>query len=141
MIVRIPFVHHYGDVEFFYNTTQISIWSNIEAGLGITAGSLTTFRPLIRYFRDQSYARSYNQNPGSYPLHSSFNNTPKQADPEDAQQLWPGSDPFHQPVQTVVMSNGRVTAAGAANSSEEDLYPNSRQMMGSPAFSRRLGRK
>lgn len=134
-------MHHYGDVNFFYNTTQISIWSNIEAGLGIIAGSLTTFRPLIRYFRDQSYARSYNRNAGSYPLNSSTN-TPKQADPEDAQRLWPGSDPYNPHVQTVVMSNGRVTALQpGASSSEEDLYPSSRQVIGSPPFGRRLARK
>lgn len=132
-------MHHYGDVDFFYNTTQISIWSNIEAGLGITAGSLTTFRPLIRYFREQSYGRSYNQNPGSIPLHSSVA-TPKYADPEDAQRLWPGSDPYNPHVQTMVMSNGRVTAAGGHNSSEEDLYPTPRRTMASPMYSRQLGR-
>lgn len=29
-------------------TYQIAIWSNVEAGLGITAGSLATLRPLLR---------------------------------------------------------------------------------------------
>ena len=31
VIVRIPYVHHYKDIEFLYKTTNISIWSNIEA--------------------------------------------------------------------------------------------------------------
>lgn len=72
VIVRIPYVENYKDVQFLYRTTNISIWSNIEAGLGITAGSLTTLRPLIRFFRDASYAsRSRSHNPGSFPLASS----------------------------------------------------------------------
>lgn len=31
-------------------TVQIAIWSNIEVGLGITAGSLATLRPLLRHW-------------------------------------------------------------------------------------------
>lgn len=31
-------------------TFQIAIWSNIEAALGITAGSLATLRPLLRHW-------------------------------------------------------------------------------------------
>jgi hypothetical protein len=33
-------------------TAYIAIWSNIEASLGIAAGSLVTMRPLMRWFRD-----------------------------------------------------------------------------------------
>lgn len=36
-------------------TANISIWSNVEAGLGITAGSLVTVRPLFRFFRGTGY--------------------------------------------------------------------------------------
>ncbi|KAL4914350.1 hypothetical protein BDW62DRAFT_213564 [Aspergillus aurantiobrunneus] len=36
-------------------TVQIAIWSNIEAGLGITAGSLATLRPLLRHFLGSSH--------------------------------------------------------------------------------------
>ncbi len=32
-------------------TNQVAIWSNIEAGLGITAGSLAPLRPLSRKVR------------------------------------------------------------------------------------------
>ncbi|KAJ5397612.1 hypothetical protein N7509_005725 [Penicillium cosmopolitanum] len=48
VIIRFPFVKTFGDYEFLYSTYQIAIWSNIEAGLGITAGSLATLRPLLR---------------------------------------------------------------------------------------------
>ena len=36
-------------------TTGIAISSNIEAGLGIMAGSLITLRPLMRWLRDVSH--------------------------------------------------------------------------------------
>ncbi|KAJ5972513.1 uncharacterized protein N7479_002431 [Penicillium vulpinum] len=48
VIVRIPFVESFQNPDFLYATYQIAIWSNVEAGLGITAGSLATLRPLLR---------------------------------------------------------------------------------------------
>ncbi|KAL2839423.1 hypothetical protein BJY01DRAFT_250518 [Aspergillus pseudoustus] len=55
VIVRIPYLQYYKDEDFLYATTDISIWSNVEAGLGITAGSLVTVRPLFRFFRGTGY--------------------------------------------------------------------------------------
>ncbi|RHZ43187.1 putative integral membrane protein [Aspergillus thermomutatus] len=49
--VRIPYLPNYKDPDFLYATTGIAISSNIEAGLGITAGSLITLRPLMRWLR------------------------------------------------------------------------------------------
>lgn len=128
VIVRIPYLQHYADIQFLYRTTNISIWSNIEAGLGITAGSLTTLRPLIRFFREvSSGSRSYSRNPGSFPLSSTLNNTPyhqSKVDQDDAQRLWMGpveNDNYHG-VRTVVLGNGRVAAA-PVSSSEEELNP------------------
>ena len=34
---------------FADETTQISVWSNVEASLGIAAGSLMMIRPLLRF--------------------------------------------------------------------------------------------
>ncbi|CAG7999563.1 unnamed protein product [Penicillium nalgiovense] len=48
VIVRIPFLHYAGRPDFLYETTHISIWSNVEPSLGIAAGSLMTLRPLLR---------------------------------------------------------------------------------------------
>ena len=42
-------------------TIEIAIWSNIEVGLGITAGSLATLRPLLRHWMGST-------NDASYPL-------------------------------------------------------------------------
>ncbi|EBA27263.1 uncharacterized protein AFUA_5G00890 [Aspergillus fumigatus Af293] len=51
VIVRIPFVRPSKSREFLYETPQVSIWSNIETRLGITAGSLMTVRPFLRAIR------------------------------------------------------------------------------------------
>jgi hypothetical protein len=123
VIIRIPFVHHYQDVEFLYNTYQISIWSNVEAGLGITAGCLTTLRPLVRFLRDGSSAGP-SRTPPSFPLssnigggfHRSSRSKPDARD--DAHQLWTGteSDDCHG-ITTTIMGRQKAT------SSEEDLNP------------------
>ncbi|OJD34568.1 uncharacterized protein BKCO1_22000102 [Diplodia corticola] len=36
--------------DFFWNAAMISIWSGIECGAGITAGSLATLRPLFKHW-------------------------------------------------------------------------------------------
>ncbi|KAF2649234.1 hypothetical protein K491DRAFT_721863 [Lophiostoma macrostomum CBS 122681] len=48
VIVRMAFVPEFRTNDFLYDTVDIAIWSNIEPGLGITAGSLATLRPLYR---------------------------------------------------------------------------------------------
>ncbi|OQD70352.1 hypothetical protein PENDEC_c024G02601 [Penicillium decumbens] len=127
VIIRIPFVHHYKDREFLYNTYQISIWSNVEAGLGITAGCLTTLRPLIRFLRDTS-PTSRSRTPRLFPLSRNMrpglhrSSRSKREDREDVHQLWTGSelDDYHG-VTTTIMGNQRQ---GPTSSSEEDLNPN-----------------
>lgn len=73
MIVRFPFVQTFANPDFLCTplatvqgqanksdaTVQIAIWSNIEVGLGISAGSLATLRPLLRQFRGSSADREY----------------------------------------------------------------------------------
>ncbi|KAE8393892.1 hypothetical protein BDV23DRAFT_29279 [Aspergillus alliaceus] len=55
VVVRIPFLQDYKRADFLYTTSGIAISSNVEAGLGITAGSLVTLRPLCRWFRHISH--------------------------------------------------------------------------------------
>ncbi|CEJ57875.1 integral membrane protein [Penicillium brasilianum] len=125
VIVRIPFVHSYKDTEFLYNTYQISIWSNVEAGLGITAGCLTTLRPLIRFLRDGSSA-SRNRTPGSFPLSSNvaqgYRLSRSKHDRPGSHQLWTGSenDEYHGVTTTILGSSHRPNPT---SSSEEDLNP------------------
>lgn len=108
------------------NTYQISIWSNVEAGLGITAGCLTTLRPLIRFLRDGSSAsRSRNRTPGSFPLSSNvaqgYRSSRSKHDRDDSHHLWTGSenDEYHG-VTTTIMGSQRPNPT---SSSEEDLNP------------------
>ncbi|KAA8645154.1 hypothetical protein EYZ11_009628 [Aspergillus tanneri] len=58
VIVRIPYLHYARDADFLYQTTEISILSNVEASLGITAGCLMTLRPLLRVLRGSSAGTS-----------------------------------------------------------------------------------
>ncbi|USP75452.1 uncharacterized protein yc1106_02726 [Curvularia clavata] len=49
-IIRLPYTStikgYKGD--FLYRTTDFAIWSTVEVGLGITAGSIATLRPLLK---------------------------------------------------------------------------------------------
>ncbi|PWY95436.1 putative integral membrane protein [Aspergillus sclerotioniger CBS 115572] len=72
-IIRIPWVHTFADWDFLYATVEIALWSNIEVGLGITAGSLATLRPLLRQWLGSSADHNYDASPfpgpsGSRPL-------------------------------------------------------------------------
>ncbi|KAF2097419.1 hypothetical protein NA57DRAFT_58009 [Rhizodiscina lignyota] len=51
-LVRFVYLGDIGQVtnDFFINTTNLSIWSTLECGLGIAAGSFATLRPLFRKF-------------------------------------------------------------------------------------------
>ncbi|KOS47218.1 hypothetical protein ACN38_g1876 [Penicillium nordicum] len=123
VIIRIPFLHNYEDTDFLYATANISIWSNVEAGLGITAGSLVTLRPLFRWFRDPSSmgeSRSKSKRTGgSMPL-SSINGV--RSTTSNPQYWRPDIDPDdqHMVVTTIQTSNG---SEASRTSSQEDLNP------------------
>ncbi|KAL3486198.1 hypothetical protein BJX62DRAFT_242189 [Aspergillus germanicus] len=57
VIVRIPFLHSLKSAEFLHATSQVAIWSNIEASLGITAGSLAPLRPLCNLSTSCSFPK------------------------------------------------------------------------------------
>ncbi|KAI9159102.1 hypothetical protein HJFPF1_07110 [Paramyrothecium foliicola] len=48
VIARFPYLPKLREPDFLWNTTDIAIWSTIEQGLAITAGSLATLRPLLK---------------------------------------------------------------------------------------------
>ncbi|KAL6240001.1 hypothetical protein BDW75DRAFT_226706 [Aspergillus navahoensis] len=128
VIVRIPYLHYYKDEDFLYATTQISIWSNVEAGLGITAGSLVTLRPLLRWFRgDSSYMNSKSKTwygpPGSMPL-SSMNGAHQSRNAQSGNRYW-------RPDMEPQGSHGVVTTVhGSPNSSQENLNPEQNSLGG-----------
>lgn len=54
-IVRIPYVKDLANqADFLYATTDVAIWSTSETGIGITAASFATLRPLFRTFFNRS---------------------------------------------------------------------------------------
>lgn len=48
VVVRLAYVMDFKNDDFLWATVDIAIWSDIEQGLAITAGSLATLRPLYR---------------------------------------------------------------------------------------------
>ncbi|BCS21212.1 putative PTH11-like integral membrane protein [Aspergillus puulaauensis] len=54
IIIRIPFITKMHNRGFLYSAIPIAIWSSIEIGFSITAGSLATLRPLFRTFTSRS---------------------------------------------------------------------------------------
>ncbi|OJZ92858.1 hypothetical protein ASPFODRAFT_77314 [Aspergillus luchuensis CBS 106.47] len=94
VVIRLPYLKHYADADFLYSTYQIAIWSVMETGLAIIAGSLITLRPLFRWFLDGSssyhldrphYVRRGGCIAGGYALSSS---TLKKSVTKDEVNYW-----------------------------------------------------
>ncbi|KAJ6089011.1 hypothetical protein N7499_003858 [Penicillium canescens] len=126
VIIRIPFLQSYADADFLYSTFQIAIWSVIETGLGITAGSLITLRPLFRWLLDGTMAYSRNT-PGAnrssrkYQLSSLKLDSSKGA--RDPSYWRPDLDPDDNKSIIITISSPRRQQFNLTNSSEEALYP------------------
>ncbi|EAW09939.1 putative integral membrane protein [Aspergillus clavatus NRRL 1] len=126
VIVRIPYLPSYKEKEFLYATTDISIWSNVEASLGIMAGSLVTLRPLFRWFRGASYyggGKSARRAYGSMPLSSmngQGNGTHQSRSDRGPAPYW---RPDVYPQDSHAMVTTVQTSRGSTNSSQEDLNP------------------
>ncbi|KAJ5733664.1 hypothetical protein N7493_002450 [Penicillium malachiteum] len=120
VIIRIPYLHDYKDENFLYATSNISVWSNVEASLGIAAGSLVTLKPLFRWFRDPSFIGSRSKRTGgSMPLDSV--NAGRSGDPSGPKYWRPdlSSDDTRAVITTIHTSNH-----DSRTSSQEDLNPN-----------------
>ncbi|KAF2123136.1 hypothetical protein BDV96DRAFT_481277 [Lophiotrema nucula] len=73
VVVRFAYLHKFTDPDFLWATLDIAIWSTIEQGLAITAGSLATLRPLMQIVTHKlglSTTRSRNR-PSAYGLSGS----------------------------------------------------------------------
>ncbi|CAG8983008.1 hypothetical protein HYALB_00003587 [Hymenoscyphus albidus] len=53
-IVRLPYIQQLGLKDFLYATTDVAIWSTVEPGIGLTASSMATLRPLFADFFSRS---------------------------------------------------------------------------------------
>ncbi|KAL9108713.1 MAG: hypothetical protein Q9227_006509 [Pyrenula ochraceoflavens] len=50
-LVRIKDIREiFTNIDFLFNATNLAIWSTVEAGLGISALSMSTYRPLFQTF-------------------------------------------------------------------------------------------
>jgi len=53
-IIRLRFIGGLVQKDFLFAATDVAIWSTVEPGMGITAASLATLRPLFRNFLAKS---------------------------------------------------------------------------------------
>ncbi|GFF49312.1 hypothetical protein IFM61606_01816 [Aspergillus udagawae] len=125
VIIRFPFLHYYGDDDFLYSTYQIAIWSVMETGLGITAGSLATLRPLFRWCLDGNlsgrHRRSAKRGDRQYPLSSLPDDTPKKA-PHNPSYWRPDlPDESSNVVVTTISSPMARSHLNDGHSSQEEL--------------------
>lgn len=47
-MVRFAYLPRFRDPDFLWATTDIAIWSTVEQGLAVAAGSMATLRPLVK---------------------------------------------------------------------------------------------
>jgi hypothetical protein len=70
VLARLPFITKLNSPDFLWDTVDIAIWSTVEQGLAITAGSLATLRPLFQLFIHKCglSTRPTQQSPSKYGL-------------------------------------------------------------------------
>ncbi|KAI1344502.1 hypothetical protein F5Y15DRAFT_113403 [Xylariaceae sp. FL0016] len=95
-IVRLRFLTLYDDqAEFMFSTGAIGLWSIIEEGIGIVAGSMPALRPLLNWRRRMTNASGSGKQSGGSAFNSELNlagKRPRQA-PSDEVRM----DTFRAP--------------------------------------------
>jgi hypothetical protein len=118
----------WGVIEFDISpdsTYQIAIWTIIETGLGITAGSLITLRPLFRWLLDGSMSygrngRTPERSSGRYRLSSFKHDGAKHSqDPS----LWRPDTDANDKTVVEIASSHRSPLSSDVNNSQEALNP------------------
>ncbi|KAK7978280.1 Satratoxin biosynthesis SC1 cluster protein 4 [Apiospora saccharicola] len=76
VVARYPYMPRLREVDdFLWATVDIAIWSTVEQGLAITAGSLATLRPL---FKSIGYSLGLTTRPSDYPTQAGYAKQPTQ---------------------------------------------------------------
>lgn len=158
VIIRMPYIHDYEHRDFLCEcsnnfqvysrvdiangsdsidaTSNISIWSNVEAGLGITAGSLVTLRPLIRWLRDPNSIQPRSRQSSIWPVSGNLSPRCSGVSPPKDWQASPVTPPKPAVVTTINSSGHQRWRSSATivpplintprhqrwNSSQEDFY-------------------
>lgn len=104
-------------------TYQIAIWSVIETGLGITAGSLITLRPLFRWLLDGSVSQGQKSSAtsGKHPLSSLRSDCPEGS--QDPSHWRPDLNLNNGRAIVNTVSSPMSNSFRYTNSSQEALYP------------------
>lgn len=143
VVIRMPYLKNYSDLDFLCecsvphafscamltnpdSTYQIAIWSIMETGLAIIAGSLITLRPLFRWFLDgtSSYRNRSDGNRNSGAKYALSDITPNEPAPAPA-----FDDPHYWRPDVNANENTMVTSVTASvgrsneHSSQEALTP------------------
>ncbi|KAJ4390106.1 hypothetical protein N0V93_007579 [Gnomoniopsis smithogilvyi] len=62
-VIRLPYLRYYNILtNYYYNVANIVLWSIVECGVGILAGSLPSLRSLLKSWIDKSSKGSSYQN-------------------------------------------------------------------------------
>ncbi|KAM5356946.1 hypothetical protein ACJ41O_003592 [Fusarium nematophilum] len=85
LLVRFGYLMRFKDPDFLWATFDIAIWSTVEMGLAITAGSLATLRPLAKMLRwklglTSLTSRGNSTNRGVYGASGPLNQAPGKAE-------------------------------------------------------------
>ncbi|KAK8017714.1 hypothetical protein PG993_014040 [Apiospora rasikravindrae] len=66
--VRFAYLDGYTQPDFLFDTSDVAIWSTVEIGLAVTAGSLATLKPLCRLMYRKACSRTTCATKGSYTV-------------------------------------------------------------------------
>jgi hypothetical protein len=113
--------------DFLYRTTDFAIWTTVEVGLGITAGSIATLRPLMKQALE--ITRSASTLPWSKP---SFGNS---APLQSGQQLSTLKPSIIKKSVTITTSRARRESV----SSDEEIFLGSTEAWQRPEHQRVQG--
>jgi hypothetical protein len=107
-------------------TTDIALWSNIEIGLGIFAGSMAALRPLLRLIHNKGRQYLGYQYPNTSRLRSddkskSFKRMPSEQSGNLAKKF--GSQNNGITLTTVHSTGVYASGGGSGNGSDDDLNP------------------
>ncbi|KAF2648590.1 hypothetical protein K491DRAFT_684585 [Lophiostoma macrostomum CBS 122681] len=144
VVVRFAFLHMFTDPDFLWATVDIAIWSTVEQGLAVAAGSFATLRPLMQIVMKElgTVTSTYRRRPSAYGLSGSLPlsrrkgskgnfdgwtlsdlSSPSKADAQrDEGVLSPNtrSMKFEKTIQSIGLSNTKIKGD---NESEEELSP------------------
>lgn len=108
-IIRLPYTKtlegYKGD--FLHRTTDFAIWSTVEVGLGIAAGSIATLRPLMKQ------ALEFSRSASAMPWSKQSNRSGQQQSGQQLSDLKPSFQKSIQKSVTVTTSRVRRESAGS----------------------------